>query len=152
MVNNMSKTKIVVLHLKEIIYTAIFAGLGILLIILLLVMFLNKKEDTTSTMTGKRYTPGVWTSTLELNDSTLNLEIVLDEDHINLVHLVNIDEAITTMYPLVEPSLEAIAEQLYNGVDIDSITLSEDSKFTETLLLDAIRLTLEKATPATEPE
>ena len=30
-----SKTKIVVLHLKELIYTAIFAGLGVLLVILL---------------------------------------------------------------------------------------------------------------------
>ena len=34
-----SKTKIIVLHMKEIIYTAIFAALGILLIILLVVMF-----------------------------------------------------------------------------------------------------------------
>ena len=34
-----SKTKIVVLRMKEIIYTAIFIGFGILLILLLLVMF-----------------------------------------------------------------------------------------------------------------
>ena len=34
-----SRTKIVVLHMKEIIYTAIFAALGILLIILLFIMF-----------------------------------------------------------------------------------------------------------------
>ena len=33
-----SKTKIVVFHMKEIIYTAIFAALGILLILLLLFM------------------------------------------------------------------------------------------------------------------
>ncbi len=31
-----SKTKIIVLHMKEIIYTAVFAALGILLIVLLL--------------------------------------------------------------------------------------------------------------------
>lgn len=34
-----SKTKIVVLHMKEIIYTAVFAALAILLIVLLVVMF-----------------------------------------------------------------------------------------------------------------
>jgi hypothetical protein len=34
-----SRTRIVVLHMKEIIYTAIFAALAILLIILLIVMF-----------------------------------------------------------------------------------------------------------------
>ncbi len=145
MVNHMSKTKIVVIHLKEIIYTAIFAGLGILLIILLIVMFLNKKEDNTSSMTGKLYTPGVWTSTLQLNDTTLNLEVVLDENHINSVRIVNIDEAITTMFPLIEPSLDNIKEQLYDDVDINEIKLSEDSKYTETLLVDAIKNTLAKA-------
>lgn len=38
-----SKTKIVVLRMKEIIYTAIFVGLGILLITLFLIMFRPKK-------------------------------------------------------------------------------------------------------------
>jgi hypothetical protein len=146
----MSKTKILVIHLKEIIYTAIFAGLGILLIILLIVMFLNKKDDTTSTMTGTQYTPGVWTSTLVLNDTSLNLEIVLDENHINSIQIVNIDEATTTMFPLVKPSLDDIAEQLADGVDIDSITISDDSKYTQTLLLKAVKSTLEKATVSDE--
>ena len=40
-----SKTKIVVLHLKELIYTAIFAVLGILLILLLIFMFLPDKKE-----------------------------------------------------------------------------------------------------------
>jgi hypothetical protein len=141
----MSKTKIVVIHLKEIIYTALFAGLGILLVILLVIMFLNKKDDTATTMTENLYTPGVWTTTLKLNDTALNLEVVLDENHINSVRIVNIDESVTTMYPLVEPTLDTIADQLESGVDIDSIKLSEDSKYTETLLLDAIKVTLNKA-------
>lgn len=147
MVQNMSKTKIVVIHLKEIIYTALFAGLGILLIILLVIMFMNKKEDTTATMSGTQYTPGVYNSTLVLNDTALNLEVVLDKDHINSVRIVNIDDSITTMYPLVEPSLNDISEQLVDGVDINSIEISEDSKYTQILLLDAIKAALAKATP-----
>ena len=39
-----AKTKIVVLHMKELIYTGIFVALGILLIILLLIMFLPHNE------------------------------------------------------------------------------------------------------------
>lgn len=46
-----AKTKIVVLHMKELIYTLIFAGLGILLIFLLLFMFLPGKEDGESVET-----------------------------------------------------------------------------------------------------
>lgn len=39
-----SKTKIVVLRMKEIIYTAIFIGFGILLVMLLFIMFHPKKR------------------------------------------------------------------------------------------------------------
>lgn len=146
----MSKTKIVVVHLKEIIYTALFAGLGILLIILLIIMFLHKKDDSASTMNSKKYTPGVWTSSIILNDTALNLEVVLDANNINSVQIVNIDDTITTMFPLVKPSLESIANQLYEGVDIDSIVLSEDSKYTEQALIKAVKIALEKATPVEE--
>lgn len=55
-----SKTKIIVLHMKEIIYTAVFAALGILLIILLIVMFRPGGKDK-SADAKKQYTPGVYT-------------------------------------------------------------------------------------------
>ena len=41
-----SKTKIVVLHMKEIIYTVIFAALALLLILLLVFMFLPNKNES----------------------------------------------------------------------------------------------------------
>jgi hypothetical protein len=75
----------------------------------------------------------------------INLEVVVDKDHINSVKIKNIDEAITTMFPLVVPSLEAIAEQLYNDVPIDQVEVMEDSKYTQQLLIEAIKVALEKA-------
>lgn len=41
-----SKTKIVVVHMKELIYTAIFILLAIVLILLLISMFTPKKSTT----------------------------------------------------------------------------------------------------------
>ena len=41
-----SKTKIVVLHMKEIIYTVLFICLGILLVTLLTFMFHPKNKET----------------------------------------------------------------------------------------------------------
>ena len=57
-----AKTKVVVLHMKELIYTLIFAGLGILLIFLLLFMFLPGKEDGESveTMRSVHVIDPVW--------------------------------------------------------------------------------------------
>ena len=141
----MAKTKIVVIQLKEIIYTVIFAALGILLILLLIFMFRPNKDKETASTDSTLYTAGVYTSSISLNDTALNLEVVVDKNHINKVSIKNIDESITTMFPLVEPSLEAIATQLYNDVPIDQLELLEDSKYTQQLLIEAIKLALEKA-------
>lgn len=142
----MAKTRIVVIQTKELIYTAIFAGLGILLILLLVFMFLpsksseDKKENTSST-----YTPGVYTSQIKLGDSTLNLELVVDANQIKSVSLVNLEKSVTTMYPLVKPSLESIEKELIAGTSLDDIPLSEKSKYTESLLIEGIRTALDKA-------
>lgn len=141
----MSKTKIVIVQLKELVYTGIFVGLGILLILLLVFMFLPKGNQTKTGTDTAKYKPGVYTSQLSLNDTELNMEVVLDENHINSVSLVNIDETVSTMYPLLEPALEEISTQLSNNVDLANITLSENSKYTQTLLLSAISSALEKA-------
>ncbi len=139
----MANTKIVVIQLKEIIYTVIFVALGILLILLLISMFKPDKKD--SQETSALYKPGKWATAVELSDAVINLEVVLDEDHINSVNIINLDETVTAMYPLVQPSLEKINLQLSEGIPLDEITLSEDSKYTETLLIDAIATVLEKA-------
>lgn len=141
----MAKTKIVVIQLKEIIYTVIFAALGILLILLLIFMFRGGKNEGEATTSTNLYKAGKYSSSIALNDVALNLEVVVDKNHINHVSIVNIDEAITTMYPLVEPSLEAIAEQLYDDVPIDQVEIKEDSKYTQQLLIEAIKVALDKA-------
>ena len=70
-----TKTKIVVLHMKEMIYTLVFAGLGILLILLLIFMFLPRQKDASSeTM---KYVAGVYTSTIQLNDNTMDVQLSL---------------------------------------------------------------------------
>lgn len=141
----MAKTKIVVIQLKEIIYTVIFAALGILLILLLIFMFRGGKDKEAASTETDLYTAGTYSSSFALNDMALNMVVVVDKNHIKSVNIENIDEAVSAMYPLVEPSLEAIALQLYNDVPIDQIEVQEDSKYTEQLLIEAIKTTLEKA-------
>ena len=140
----MAKTKIVVIQLKEIIYTVIFAALGILLILLLIFMFSGKDKEDVASET-KLYKAGVWTSSIPLSDTVINLEVIVDENHINSVRIVNIDETITTMYPLVPTALDEISAQLSNDVPIDEIELRDDSRYTQTLLIEAIKVALDKA-------
>lgn len=141
----MSNPKIVVVQLKEIIYTVIFAALGILLIVLLITMFLNKDKGPDVSSAEALYTPGKYSAALILNNNALNLEVVVDKNHINSVEIINIDEATSTMFPLVVPSLEMLTEQLYDGVAVENVKLSEDGQYTQTVMLDTIKIALEKA-------
>lgn len=146
-----AKTKIVVLHMKELIYTGIFAALGILFIILFIFMFLPDKssedDQTVSTETASEniYIPGVYTTELVLAGESIDVEVIVDESSITSVRLVNLNEAVTTMYPLLEPTFNSICEQLYESKSLDQITYTSDSKYTSLVLLEAIHNSLNKA-------
>ena len=139
-----SKTKIVVLHLKEVVYTAIFAVLGILLMLLLIFMFLqdNKSRDTEETM---KYTAGVYTSSIQLNDNAIDVEVVVDDSHINSITLVNLDEATAAMYPLMQPALDNLTRQIYEKQSLENISYGDDNQYTSMVLLNAIQTALDKA-------
>lgn len=140
----MSNTKIVVIKLKQIIMGALFAVIGIILIVLLIALFRSGKDDSSAQDTAT-YKPGVYKSVIELNESNLELELVVDKDHIKSARIVNLDDSITTMNPLIAPAIEYISNQLSNDVDLSSIEIREESKYTQTLLLEAIEQTLQKA-------
>ena len=128
-----SRTKIVVLHMKEIIYTAIFAALALLVIVLLIFMFGTGKKDS-AVKNEKQYTPGTYTSTLTLNNTNLEVEVSVDAYKINSIRFSNLDETVTTMFPLIQPAIEEIAEQIYETQSPDSITLSEDTPYVATYI------------------
>jgi len=138
-----SKTKIVVLHMKEIIYTAIFIVLGILLIILLTIMFFPKKENLSDHQ--KEYIPGIYTSTVSINNTDLEVEVSVDNSHINAIRFSNLDESVTAMYPLMQPAIESIADQICQTQSLENITFSEESPYTSQIILNAIETALEKA-------
>ena len=160
-----SKTKIIVLHMKEIIYTGIFALLGIILIIFLFLLFVpGDDSDTlpdnepipteetspspdTSVSSSSLYIPGLYNTELMLNDQMINVEVIVDQTQITSVKLVNLSEAVATMYPLLQPTFDSLAEQIYETQSLDNITYASENKYTSLVLLEAIRKSLEKAQP-----
>lgn len=139
-----SKTKIVVLHMKEIIYTGIFLVLAVVLAVLLFFMFgKNKKTDPVNAEVI--YHAGVYTSPITLNDNTFDVQVTVDENHINDISLINLSESTTAMYPLMEPALDALSGQIYASQSTENITYEDGNKYTSMMLLDAIEQALEKA-------
>ncbi len=121
--------------------------MGILLIILLVFMFLpdKKDKDTKETMT---YTAGVYTSSIQLNDNAIDVEVVVDESHINSISLVNLDETTAAMYPLMQPALDSLSQQIYEKQSLEDLSYEDDNQYTSMVLLNAIESALEKAAAA----
>lgn len=200
----MSHPKIMVFHLKELIYTLIFFALGILLIVLFIVFLLPKftgygkddgnisegteeatyadtassaavsgdsSDDSSSGTTGDSgssdssdsaessvslsdadsdissdavYYAGIYTSSYVMNNQTMEIEVILDENHINSIRFVNVDDAVETVSPLLLPAMESLAEQIVNLQSLDDLTAPEGSEYTYQVLIEAIRTTIAK--------
>ena len=143
--------------MKEVIYTGIFAALGILLIVLLVMFFLPEKEDTgtnqdtVSASAISLYIPGIYTTELILDGQIVDIEVIVATDSITSIRLVNLSEAITTMYPLLQPTFDAVCSQVYEKQSLENISYSAENKYTSLVLLQAIGKSLEKAKPTATP-
>ena len=140
-----SKTKIVVLHMKEVIYTAVFIALALILGIVVFFMFGPGKGKLSSSGAVHKYKPGVYTSSIELNSNTFDVEVTVDADSIQSIHLVNLSESTAAMFPLMEPALESLASQIYTKQSLENIQYAENQKYTSMMLLDSISDALKKA-------
>ena len=142
-----SKTKIIVLHLKELVYTGIFILLGIFLTVVVLVMFWpqNTGPKPSPGIETPRYQPGKYTTTLQIGDSCLDVEVVVDASCITSVRLENLTEVVSTMYPLMEPCMETLARQIINSQSLEDLTYPEENQYTSQLLTKAIAAALKKA-------
>lgn len=161
-----AKTKIWVLHMREVILTAIFMTLAVLLLVFIAVSLSssgNKSTDapqselpktTTTPVTSEavintssteKYVPGIYRTVLYLNDQTVDIEVTVDATQITSLALTNMDDNMNTMYPLLAPTFENIKEQLYTAQSPELVSIASERKYTSLLLLEAIAKALEKA-------
>jgi len=212
-----ANTKIVVLRRKELLYTGIFAALGVLFVILLLMLLLPGKaadtsgapdspDSTAETVmpdnvadlgripqsaqtedvstgavadaepvldsasgavdnagavldsvsgpvgTDNTYIPGIYTTELILGSETVNVEIIVNDHAITSLSLADPDETLTTMYPLLEPTMDSLSEQICETQDLSQVTYSAETRYTSLVLLEAVKASLEKAKPKATPE
>ena len=136
------KAKIVVLHMKELLYTGLFLILGILLVIILVLMFSGKDSDTAS---QTLYTPGQYTTSLTLNGSVVDVKVTVNETSITSIQLDHLEESVSVMYPLMEPALEELSSQIIETQSLDNISYAQDRQYTSMVLLDAIASSLDQA-------
>lgn len=149
----MSKPKIMVFRMRELIYTIIFAVLAIILLILVFFMFrpkeATKEMEKSASAPGKAqestYRAGVYRTSLTLSDHAVDVEVTVDDNQINGIRLVNLGESVAAMFPLVEPAFDELAKQICESQSTDGITCSQENKYTSQILFQAIQNSLAKA-------
>lgn len=153
-----SKTKIIVLKMKEIIYTALFIGFAIVLIMLFLFMFRPKKDNIsgrTADQTAENassaapasvtYVPGLYSSPIVLGSENVNVEVTVDRTEIRSVSLVPLSDSVETMYPLMAPAMDSIAAQILENQSLEGLEYPSRSQYTSMALVSAVRTALSKA-------
>ena len=111
------------------------------MIVVLIMMFLPKKDAGFETSENEAspssdvssesiYIPGLYTTELVLGGNTVEVELIMGANEISSIRLVNLSDAVTTMYPLLQPAFDSISEQLCKTQSLESVTYTSDSKYT----------------------
>jgi uncharacterized protein with FMN-binding domain len=133
--------------MKELVYTGVFLVLGVILVLLLVIMFQGNKK-TEDAVESSTYVAGVYTSTIDFQDHSVGVQVTVDQDRIKDVALVNLQEDVAVMYPLMEPTIESLREQILDQQNLDNITCESENQYTSAVLLGAISQALAKAAPS----
>lgn len=141
------QTKILVLHMKELVYTAIFLVLGVILVVLLVTMFGTGKKEA-PTAESAAYIPGVYTSSIDFQNHSVDVQVVVDKNRIKDVSLVNLEDSVAVMYPLMEPTIGHLRDQILDQQSLDGITYEAENQYTSAVLINAIDQALKKAAPS----
>ena len=116
----------------------------IALVLLLAFRFkFSKKEPS-------KYMPGNYMSAITLNNQTVYMNVTVDDKRIIDISLDNMDETAAAMYPLMQPALDNISQQIYEKQSLDDITYEKANQYTSVVLLNAIQEALSKAQKQSE--
>ncbi len=141
------KTKIVVLH-RKMLYIAAAVLVCVLIAIVLIGSALGNKDATMQKVEPDkieaRYKPGVYYKVVALGEQTMEIRLVLDENHINGVGFSQIDEVTQTMFPLAEPTMKELSAQIVEKQSVDAVEMADNNQYTSAVLLEAIHSLIKK--------
>ena len=75
------------------------------------------------------------------------MEVIVNDHAITSLSLADPDENLTTMHPLLAPTVDSLNRQICETQDLSQVTYSSESRYTSLVLLEAIKASLEKAKP-----
>lgn len=135
----MPANRFMVIKLRELIKTIVFAVLGVIIIVGLIYFVAGKFTNTTAL-----YNPGVYTSEIQLENGKVAVQVEVNKRKIMAVNIVDQNESLPVFYPLFETVGEQLAEQIVDEQTVE-IETSGENGMTASLILDAVEDSLAQA-------
>lgn len=139
--------KFVVIKLRELIKTSIFAVLGVIIIAGFIWFFLNLGGNENSGFIGKQtetYADGAYYTKVDLGDENAMVKVEVLEGKIADIKLDNFSDSAMVFYPLLEPAVEEVAREVIKNQSF-SISVSEKNAYSAQAILQGVVTALEQA-------
>lgn len=135
----MSKTKFMVIRLKELIKTAVFAIIGAAIIIALIILIVPNNSN-------KKYKSGTYTTNITLGNETASVSLTFDKDTITDVSFIPITSTMAVFYPTVQTTADDICAQILSTQSTSSINVNSEYTLAGELIIAAADACIERAT------
>lgn len=129
-------SKIFVVKLKDVIKTAVFAILGIIIIAAIIAFFSGSSKSA--------YNEGTYNSEIILYGNPVELSVTVSKNEIESISLEQLNETQEVFYPTFSNCIDEISQQII-ALQSTNIELNKDYEVTGTILLNAIDNALEQA-------
>lgn len=143
-------TKILVIPFKKLIITICAIAAFIIIAVIYILSCKEPEDNATNSVKSKitaTYSPGVYTSSLMLNGTPVDIQVTVDSDNINDIELINLSDSVQTMYPMLTSSFNELKNAVIENGTTTNVTYDSTNKYTANMLLSAIQCALDKASP-----
>lgn len=136
----MGSTKFVVVKAKDLIKTAVFAVLGVIIIVGLITFFLHMGDDENTGM----YRDGTYYGEVSTGGALTEIAVKVKDGQIAKISMEEPAEAVAVFYPLLEDTAEVVGKAVVESQSLE-VEVSPENAYSAQLILDTVAECLEKA-------
>lgn len=136
----MGGTKFVVVKAKELAKTAVFAVLGVIILVGLITFFLHMGEDKSTGL----YRDGVYYGEMTIGSEVTEIAVTVEDGRIADISMEEPSEVIAVFYPLMETAVEEVGRAVVEAQSL-TVEVSPENVHTAQIVLDAVAECLQKA-------
>lgn len=137
----MKGTKFVVVKMRELVKTAVFAVLGVIILVGLVLFFLRMGTESDSGL----YKNGKYEAQLPISNTDVGVEVTVKDGKIADVVMQTQSESVAVMYPLLQDAVAEVKQQVIQKQSTADVTVSAKNTYSTQAILQAVTTCLEEA-------